>query len=228
MQSTVLRRGPLAGRVAPTVRESIFPVHESVQERDALSIGSELAAVMRDFPQIREGLSMLRFFLVTLAVAGLASCRPKAQGDTAVTKSAIDSLNTRIEGWYQARQPDSVASLFAQDAWLMAPNAKPVIGADSIRAFWTGLMRMGTVNFDLRSEDLITADSIAVERGQFVIKFTAGPNSPIPTFEDSGNYLTVWRRESDGKLRIVWDAAVSSVPLPVPPPSGVGTERPSS
>ena len=170
---------------------------------------------------------MRRFVLVATAVAALAACRAKTQPDMVVTKSAIDSLNTRIEGWYRARQADSLASVFAQDAWLMPPNSPPVVGRDSILAFWTNFLRMGTIEFDLRADDLIALDTVIAERGQFSLKFTAGPNSVIPTFEDRGSYLTLWRRESDGKLRIVWDAAVSSQPLPVTPVS-TGGERPSS
>jgi ketosteroid isomerase-like protein len=87
---------------------------------------------------------------------------------------------------------------------------------------------MGTVAFDLRTEEVIAADSVAVERGQYVLKFTPGPSATLPAFEDRGNYVTVWQRESDGGLRIKWDAAVSSMPLPVPPPSASVAERPGS
>lgn len=171
---------------------------------------------------------MLRFVLIVMAVAGLSSCRTKTQADPVATRRAIDSLNTRIEGWYRAGQADSVTGVFSQDAWLMPPNDKALVGRDSIRTFWTNFLKMGTVEFDLRSEDVIALDSVAVERGQYVLKFTPGPISAIRAFEDSGNYLTVWRRESDGQLRIVWDAAVSSIQLPVMPPSGAAIERPGS
>jgi ketosteroid isomerase-like protein len=171
---------------------------------------------------------MVRFVLVAIAVTGLAACRTEKRADVAAVRADIESINNRIEGWYLARQVDSVTNIFTQDAWLMPPNEKAVVGRDSIRVFWSNFLKMGTVAFDLRTEEVIAADSVAVERGQYVLKFTPGPSATLPAFEDRGNYVTVWQRESDGGLRIKWDAAVSSMPLPVPPPSASVAERPGS
>ena len=55
---------------------------------------------------------------------------------------------------------------------------------------------------------------IAVERGTYVIGFAPGADSPIPAFEDRGNYVVLWRLEDDEVWRIVWDAPVSSLPMP--------------
>jgi len=154
---------------------------------------------------------MMRFAVIAMVFAGVLACGKAKNTDVAAARRSIDSVNVKIEGWYAANQPDSIASIFASDAWLMPPNAPPVIGQDSIRAFWRDALGMGRWAFDLRTEDVIAADSGLVERGQFTVRFTPGPSAPIPAFDDRGNYVTVWRRQSDGRWRIVWDAAVSSL-----------------
>lgn len=162
---------------------------------------------------------MLRFVLIAMVFVGLSACRKATRTDVAAERRTIDSLNTKVEGWYAANQPDSVASIFTPNAWLMPPNDAPVIGQDSIRAFWRNMLGMGKWAFDLRAEDVMAADSVLVERGQFTLKFTPNSNAPLPAFDDRGNYLTVWRRQPDGKWRIEWDAAVSSVPRNAPVPA---------
>ena len=160
---------------------------------------------------------MKRFVLMAMVFAVIGACKQSKTTDIAAARRSIDSVNAKVEGWYAANQPDSVASVFARDAWLMPPNDAPVIGQDSIRAFWRNALGMGKWAFDLRTEDVIATDSVRVERGQFTLKFTPAANAPIPAFDDRGNYVTVWRRESDGNWRIAWDAAVSSLRRDGPP-----------
>ena len=71
---------------------------------------------------------------------------------------------------------------------------------------------------------MVAADSVAVERGSFTLKFTAGAQAPMPSFEDRGNYVVLWRRERDGRWRIVWDAPVSVLPPPGAPAGGGGSQ----
>ena len=153
---------------------------------------------------------------IPIAVALLA-CQPTPRTDPAAARHVIDSLNTKAEQWYAAGQIDSLVQIFAQDVWQMPPNSAPLVGRDSLRAFWTNIVRSGRVQFDLQVVDVVAADSIAVERGRYTLTFTAGPQAPLPSFEDEGNYVALWRRESDGHWRIVWDAPVSVRPPSAPP-----------
>src|SRR5688500_3511352 len=131
---------------------------------------------------------MMRFVMVALAFAGLAACAKKENTDVAAARRSIDSVNAKAEGWYVANQPDSIASIFAPDAWLMPPNDAPVIGRDSILVYWRNALGMGKWTFDLRTEDVIATDSVWIERGQFTVKFAPAANAPIPAFDDRGNY----------------------------------------
>jgi uncharacterized protein (TIGR02246 family) len=148
-------------------------------------------------------------FLV-FAIATMA-CRAESHTDPASARRAIDSLQTRIEGWTAAGQADSIAGLYADNGWQMTPNGPPLVGQDSIRAFWARSFRNGQWQIDLETVELIGADSLAVARGTFSVKFTPLPRSPVQGFSDSGNNLAVWRLDREGRWRIQWDAIVSTV-----------------
>jgi ketosteroid isomerase-like protein len=165
---------------------------------------------------------MLRNAAGLLIVASLCACRggnrPSTQTDVPAVRYIIDSLNNRFVALIGAGQADSASTLFASDVWQMPPNMMPLVGRDSLRTFWTNMTKSGKVEFDLQTQDVIAADSIAVERGSYNLKFTAGRGAPMPSFVDHGNYVVFWRQDSDGHWRIVWDAPVSTVPMPTPPP----------
>lgn len=161
---------------------------------------------------------MHRFTALLMASVLAAGCTGTSRSDVADVREVIDTHNANIERWYVAGHADSIASVFAEDGWQMPPNAPPLVGRDSVRAFWANATRWGRWEFDLQSRDVITEGSLAVERGKFTLRFTPGSQAPMPAFEDRGNYVVLWRRDTDGEWRIVWDAPVSEMPPAGAPP----------
>jgi ketosteroid isomerase-like protein len=163
---------------------------------------------------------MRRRLLGLVTIAALYACNAGGGKNTASNaadvRHVIDSLNARIAAAISTGQIDSVADVYATDIWQMPPNQPPLVGHDSVVSFWRGAVATGKWEFDLKSDDVLHSDSLAVERGHFTLKVTAGPKAQYPSFEDHGNYVVAWRRDSDGHWRAVWDAPVSTVPMPMP------------
>ena len=155
-------------------------------------------------------------FSVLLILA--AACQSAPSSDPAAVRRAIEANNANIVRWYANGHADSVGSLFAQDAWQLPPNSQPLVGRDSIIAFWRNATRAGRWTFELTAQDVALNGTLAAERGAYSVAFEAGPNAPFPSFQDRGNYVVVWRQEADGVWRAVWDAPVSSLPPTQPPP----------
>ena len=137
--------------------------------------------------------------------------------DPAEVRRIIEGRNADAVRWYATGDADSLANLFTAKAWQMPPNAPPLVGQEMIRAFWKNALNWGSWNFEFETREVLVSEPLAVERGRYRLRFTAKPGVPpaMPTLEDHGNYVVLWRLEDDGEWRVVWDAPVSEKTLVV-------------
>ena len=132
-------------------------------------------------------------------------------------RHAIECQNATAIRSYTTGDVESLVSILAEDAWQMPPNRPALIGRAAIREFWAAAFSWGKWDFTLDTQAVAVSGPLAVERGRYVLRFTANADAPpgMTSFEDRGNYLVHWRREVDGRWLIVADAPVSELSLPV-------------
>lgn len=141
--------------------------------------------------------------------------------DSSEVRRIVEAHNTRLMRWYAEGNIDAVAAVFTEDAWQMPPNAPPLVGRDAIHRHWSDAVRWGQWHFTLETQHVEASGGLAVERGKYVLRFSAEPAAPssLRSFEDSGHYLVHWRHDDDGEWRIAGDAPVSERAAPGPLPS---------
>lgn len=157
--------------------------------------------------------SSLGLYLAILSLATTA-CETGKSPDPEQVRATIDRTNQLLERLYAEGQVDSAAMFFSADVWQMPPNSAPIVGRQAYREFWSQAVGWGEWRFRFNAQDVMVTNSMAVERGKYTLSFEAGVEAPMPSFDDRGNYVAVWRLELDGQWRIVWDAPVSELPLP--------------
>ena len=150
----------------------------------------------------------------SLGVA-LGAFRTTVMTDSDLVRRSIEIQNAKAIRAYATGDVEALASIVAEDACQMPPNLPAVVGRTAIREFWRAAFGWGNWNFTFETQTVDVSGQMAVERGRYVLKFTAGADAPpgMNSFEDRGNYLVHWRQESDKQWRVVADAPVSELPL---------------
>jgi ketosteroid isomerase-like protein len=136
--------------------------------------------------------------------------------ETADVRKLIEQKNAHAIRCYASGDVDSLVSMVSEDCCQMPPNNPALIGKKAIRDFWSQALQWGKWEFTFETQKVDARTDMAVERGKYILRFTAGEKAPpgVNSFEDRGNYLVHWRRENDGEWRAVADAPVSELPYP--------------
>ena len=147
--------------------------------------------------------------LAATALVALAGCDQAPQKAPATDVAAVEKELRGIEAqWnkdYNSRDVDAVMGHYAEDAALANPGAQLAAASDSRRAAITQFLSDPNLKISFASDRVQVAKSgdIAYTRGHFTIQGT-DPATKQPR-TDTGNYLTVWTKQSDGSWKAVED-----------------------
>ncbi len=153
------------------------------------------------------------------AAAGLlllAGCGAKPTDSAAFEKQAKADVRVFIPA-FNTGDVETILSMYAPDAEVLAPGNPRAIGHDAIRTLVTklsGELQAGGVALELNDDDKAAASGdLGWHSGSYVVKDTTG------SVVDSGNYLAVMQRQADGKFLMIRDTWNSDRPPPAPAPA---------
>jgi ketosteroid isomerase-like protein len=116
-----------------------------------------------------------------------------------VFREEIESNNDRFCAALRLRDLDALMALYDEDVALLVPGSPPIEGLDDVRAYYEGIFGAGVTAASLRSTKLEDVGEAVVELG--VYSMSVEPPD-AETFEGTGKYLHVLRRQPDGRLAI--------------------------
>ncbi len=159
--------------------------------------------------------------VVFVLCAGCTTSSTPSDGDGTAVSRTIDSLTTQFASHMRAGHMDSVAALYTENAVLMPPNSPTATGRAAIRDALSGMVQGATLDdFRLTTTDVRVSGDLARERGRYSMSMTAPGQG---TMADSGKYVVVWQRQSDGSWLVdsdIWNSDISAAPTAPAPDSG--------
>ena len=154
------------------------------------------------------------FILISVAVV-LAACAPAAQEpaaeETPSTEADVEAIKELREEYNAAVEAGDVArviSLFADEAVLMPPNEPPATGKEATRSWYETLFEQFNVEpFTSSAEEVEVTDDWAFDRGTYSITLT--PKAGGEPAEDSGKFIAIFQRQTDGSWKVargIWNS----------------------
>jgi uncharacterized protein (TIGR02246 family) len=152
-----------------------------------------------------------------LALALIASsCGQQTPPDTrAADESAIRALDAQWEKAAAARDVDGTVSYYSDDASLLAPNAPIAGNKQAIRAAWASLLGPDvSLSWQANKVEVSRSSDLAYIVGVYQLAMKDPQGKPAT---DRGKFVEVWKKQADGKWKVVADIFNSDLALPAPP-----------
>jgi uncharacterized protein (TIGR02246 family) len=153
---------------------------------------------------------MRALFGMTL-IATLTSCSTTTR-DVNADVAQVRAADAAVTRAITAKDVDAISGYYANDAILM-PTAEPMIrGKAAIREEWQHILAIPNFTNQTTTQDVKVSGDLAYTYGVYRSKMMGADGNPV---EEPGKFVTVWRREPDGKWRIVLDTYNTDIMPPV-------------
>lgn len=128
-------------------------------------------------------------------------------GDVTSARQMIDSVNKTFGAALVKNDTATIAGFYAANAKLMLEQSAMMSGrAQIVTGLGSYLASIKLTDATVTTEDVIVGGDLLVETGHYdwAIEEKGGK-----TRHDTGKYLTVWQRQTDGGYKILFDAPTS-------------------
>jgi uncharacterized protein (TIGR02246 family) len=157
------------------------------------------------------GFRLLPFLSSLLLVAACTSSTPQA---TTTDTAPIADVRNRYVAAYNAGDAAGVAALFAEDAISLPDHAPAINGRAASENSLKEMFAKNTANITITPGETEIVGDIAHEHGSYSITVT--PKAGGNAMTDTGKYLVILKRGSDGKWLVHHDIDNTNAP-PTPP-----------
>ncbi len=153
-----------------------------------------------------------------ILLAGFAGVLLFSTGCTKAPDPAADAqaIRSASEEWAKtAVSKDAVkfVSYYTDDATVMLPNEPVLKGKDAIKAVAGPMMQDPNFAIAFTTDKVEVSGTLGYTQGTVKASSTGRDGKRL---DDTGKYLTVWKKQEDGSWKAVQDIFNSDLPLPVP------------
>lgn len=156
---------------------------------------------------------VVRYFACCMLLALVCGCGSRLPAvDTRAEEAAIREADAVWLKALDAKQLDSVMPFYADDASVLGPNVPAVTGKDAIRKFWSDEFAPAVaLSLTCRTGKVEVARSgdLGYGQGTYEASYNDSKGNPV---KDHGKYVVVWRKQSDGRWKVIVDSYNSDVP----------------
>jgi len=144
---------------------------------------------------------------------------PAAAPSRAATEKVLRDMEAQFAAAVAAKDSQAFLAFWAQDAAMFPPGEPVVTGKEKILAEWAPILTDPGVSLTWSPQTVEVAGSgdLGYTYGPYLWTGKGADGQPA---RRNGKYVTIWRKEPDGKWRVVVDLGTpSDPPAPVKPAS---------
>jgi uncharacterized protein (TIGR02246 family) len=163
-------------------------------------------------------MAMVRFsalLCLSLLLAGCSQLSMPTASNREAEERAIRDLDAEWAKAAAAKNVDQVVDFYADDASIFLPNEPIGMGKPAIRVEWTKLTTNPgyALSFSPSRVDVAKSGDMAYEFGVYSLMLNGPDGKPM---NDRGKYVVVWKKQTDGKWKVVADIINSDLPMTSP------------
>jgi uncharacterized protein (TIGR02246 family) len=138
--------------------------------------------------------------------------------DTKAIEQALRDLDAQWSAAAESKDLEKTISFYSDDAIVLPTNALAATTKEAIRNTWKGLLASPGLAISWKTTKVEVAESgeIAYTTGTYELTMNDASGKLVP---DHGKYVEVWKKQTDGKWRVVADIWNSDLPLSATAPA---------